>query len=86
MRERLDAGIPGLLIDRLGQLLSFQIGVLLHPAVCFHDLSRIGGGGEDLRNQGVRIEGDGRHQLLQLVGTCLDHRLSLHGGCWLGSR
>ncbi len=86
LRERLHAGIPGLLIDRLGQLLSFQIGVLLHPAVRFHDLGRIGGGGEDLRNQGVRIQGDGRDQLLQLVGTFLDHRLSLHRGCWLRSR
>src|SRR5882724_3284583 len=85
LRDRLDARIPGLLIDRLGELLPLQIGVLLHPTVSFHDFGRVGGGGKDLRNQGVRIQRDGRHQLLQLLGSFLDNRLSLHRGGWLGS-
>src|SRR6267378_8560783 len=85
LRDRLDARIPGLLIDRLGELLPLQIGVLLHPTVSFHDFGRVGGGGKDLRNQGVRIQRDGRHQLLQLLGSLLDNRLSLYRYRWLGS-
>src|SRR6267378_4112083 len=77
LRDCLDAGIPGLLIDSLGKLLALQIGVLLHPTLRFHDLNRIRGGREDLRNQRVRIERDGRHQLLQLLGSLAGHRLSL---------
>src|SRR6267378_4942942 len=85
LRDRLDARIPGLLIDRLGQLLPLQIGVLLHPTVSFHDFGRVGGGGEDPRNQGVRVQRDRRHQLLQLLGSLLDNRLSLYRYRWLGS-
>jgi hypothetical protein len=59
--------------------------VLLHPTVCFDDFRREGGGGQDLRNQGVRIECDGRHQLLQLRGGLLDDRFSLHRRRWFGS-
>jgi hypothetical protein len=40
--------------------------MLLQPPVCFHDLLGIGSGGEDLRHQSIRIQRDGRYQLLQL--------------------
>ncbi len=78
LRERLHARIPGHLIDRLGQWFPLQIRVLLHPAVGFDDLGRVRGSREDLRNQSVRIQGDGRHQLLQLLGRLLEDRLSFH--------
>src|SRR5207253_9244118 len=47
LRDRLDARIPGLLIDGLGQLLPIQFGVLLHPTVRLHDLGGVRRGGED---------------------------------------
>ncbi len=68
LRERLDAWVPWLLIHGVGELLSLQTGMLLHPAPRLHDLGRIRRGGEDLRDQRVRVQGDRCHQLLVLFG------------------
>jgi hypothetical protein len=75
LRQGLHARIPRLFIDFLGELLSRKLGMLLHPPVCFHNLFGIRGGCEDLGNQRIRIQGDGRHELLQLLGG-LGRRLS----------
>ena len=40
--------------------------MLLQPAIGFHDFGRIGRGGEDLRDQRVRVQGDRRDELVQL--------------------
>jgi hypothetical protein len=45
--------------------------VFLHPSVCFDKLDRMSRGCEDLRYQCVRVQSDGCHELLQLVGRPL---------------
>src|SRR5271166_6594587 len=66
--EGLYTGIPRLGIDRLGEGISLQIGMLLQPPVRFDDLRRISRRGQDLRDQRIRIQRDRRDQLLQLLG------------------
>lgn len=48
----------------------------LHPAVRLNNLGRISRRCENLRNQGVGIQGDRRDQLLDLLGR------ELRGRCW----
>jgi len=50
------------------QLLAFKVFVLSHPLLSLYDLVRIGCRRQDLRDQCVRIQGDGRYELLQLFG------------------
>ena len=77
--EGLDAGIPVLLIHGLAESVALQIRMSLHPAVGFHDLFGEGGSGQDLGDQGVRVEGDRCDQLLQLLGRLLRVLRSLGG-------
>src|SRR5258708_34630659 len=65
--EGLDARVPGLFVDFFCQLFTLDIGMTLHPAVRLDDLSRIGGSSENLRNERVRVQGDRRDELLQLL-------------------
>ena len=51
--------------------------MLLHPPVGFHDLLGVGGGGEDLGDERVRIQRDRRDELLEL---CRRRRRGLHRG------
>jgi len=67
LRERLDARVPRLRVDLPGQLLRVRTAVLLHPAIGLDDLLGIGGGGQDLRDQLVGVDGDRRDELLQLL-------------------
>jgi hypothetical protein len=53
-------------IDLWGELRSLKPGMLLQPPVRFDNLLGVRGGGEDLRHQGVWIQGDGGDELLQL--------------------
>ena len=76
LRESLYTGIPGLRIDRLGERVSLQIWVLLHPALSLHDFRRIGRGCKDLRDQGVRVQCDRCDQPVQFFGRLLRHHLS----------
>jgi hypothetical protein len=66
--QRLDAGVPGLLPERRGQLIALEGGVgrLLQPSIGFDDFQRIGRGDQDLTDQRVRIERDRRGQLIEL--------------------
>ena len=59
-RQRLDAGIPRLCLERGGKLVSLQVPMsgILQPAIRFDDLERIGRGHQDLCKQGVRIKRD----------------------------
>jgi hypothetical protein len=65
--EKLDAWIPILLPGRIDQRLPLQIPVQLQPLGGFYDFERVRGGGEDLTEVFIRIESDGRHQIIQLV-------------------
>src|SRR5882757_3940649 len=67
LRDGLHTGIPGLRIRRSGQFRSLETRVLLQPPICFHHFGGIACGGNDLRNQRVRVQRDRRHQLVQLV-------------------
>ena len=60
--HRLDAGIPRLLRDRVGQCLVLEFRVLCQPLLQLDDLERVGGGDEGLGQQVVGIERDRRHQ------------------------
>jgi hypothetical protein len=60
-----------LLIYFITELFAFEIGMLLQPAVGFHNLVGIGSSGEDLCYQRIRIQCDRRYQLLQLFWCLL---------------
>ena len=66
--QNLDAGIPILLLGSFDQRLASQVPALLKPLLGFDDLERIGAGGQHLAEQLVRVEGDGRYQIIQLFG------------------
>src|SRR5467141_2982919 len=70
----LHAWVPGLVVDFFGQLFTLEVGMTLHPAVRLDNLCWIRGSSENLRNQGVRVQRDGRDQLLQLLGRVLHGR------------
>src|SRR6266850_15901 len=74
LRKGLYAGVPGLFVDFFCQLLTLEVGMALHPAVRLDNLRRIGGSGENLRNEGVRVQRDRRDQLLQLLRGMFDGR------------
>src|ERR1700728_2201493 len=77
-RRGFHAGVPGLVIYFMAELFALQIGMLLHPAVGFHNLVGIGSRGEDLCHQRIRIQCDRSYQLLQLfwrLSRCLNRRL-----------
>ena len=66
----------------------------LHPTVCLHDVGRISRGGENLRNELIRIQRNRRNQLVELIRRewsrdirrgivrcrCLHSAPRLHGG------
>ena len=74
LRESLYARVPGLFVDFLCQLFTLEFGMALHPAVGLDNLGGIGGSGENLRNEGVRVQGDRRDELLQLLRGMLHGR------------
>ncbi|MNW84026.1 hypothetical protein D3C86_131920 [compost metagenome] len=61
-----DAGIPGLAFDCLGGLVAGFGSVRGRPFRGRRDVVGIGGPHEDLRQQRIRIQRHGRHQLVQL--------------------
>src|SRR6266849_3080169 len=75
--DGLHTRVPGLFVDFLCQFFTLEIGMTLNPTVRLDNLRGIGGGGENLRNEGVRVQGDRRDELLQLL------RGMLHGRRWL---
>src|SRR5713226_4447911 len=74
--EGLYARVPGLFVDFFCQLFTLEVGMTLHPAVRLDNLGWIGRSGENLRNEGVWVQGDRGDELLQLL------RGLLHGWRW----
>src|SRR5262245_34375279 len=65
-RQRLDARVPVLLLERLFERVSLQRGILLPPAIRLDHLERIRRGDADRRQHLVGIERDRRDHLLEL--------------------
>ena len=68
LAKRLHARIPILAVDFCAQNLPLEVRVFLEKAIGLDNLRGIGGGGEHLRHQRVRIQRDRRDQLMQLLG------------------
>ena len=66
--QRLDAVVPGLLVDFRFQLIAFEVLVLFDPAGGSHHFQRIGRSRQHVGEQRVRIERDRRNQRIQLLG------------------
>src|SRR4029077_14088219 len=67
LREGFHAGVPRSFVDFLCQLFTFEVGATLYPAVRLDNFSWISGSSEDLCNERVRVQGDRRDELLQLL-------------------
>ena len=65
--QPLDAGIPVFLCDCVGERLVFQVLVLGYPLLELDQLQRIGGCGQNLRQQRVGVQRDGRNQAISLI-------------------
>ena len=65
--EPLNGRIPILLLDGGGKRLALQVGVFGHPLLQLDDFERVRRGGKHLRQERIRIEGDRRHQRIELV-------------------
>ncbi len=65
--QRLYAGVPVLLLDRGSEHGTGETWVLLQPLPGFDHFERIGGGGHYLAEQRIRVQRNGRHQILQLI-------------------
>jgi hypothetical protein len=59
LRQRPDAGVPGLLVHGRRELIALEIGILFKPSLGFHYLVRKSRRNEDACHQQVRIESDG---------------------------
>ena len=82
-RQSLDAGVPILLIDGLRQRVALQARIVLQEAIGFHDLRWKRRGRQNLGNQRIRVQRNGRNQLLQLVGRLRGVRRRLRRRCGL---
>src|SRR5205823_5786713 len=67
LRHSLYAEIPVLFVYLFRQLFTLEVRMTLHPAVRLDNLGWIGGGGENLRNECVWVQGDRSDKLLQLL-------------------
>src|SRR5207247_1581034 len=67
--QRLHAVVPGVLLERLVELIALDLRVLLDEARGLHDLERVRRGHENLGQQLVGMQRDRRHQLIDLLGT-----------------
>jgi hypothetical protein len=80
-RKSLHARIPGLLGHGIGERFVLQILVHVQPSLEQDDFKRVGGSGQHLSQQRVRIKRDRRYQRIQLVGRNL---CRLGSGCRRG--
>jgi hypothetical protein len=58
--QRFDARVPILLLERGGDRVALEAGVLFYPTVGQRDFERIGRRHQDLRNQRIRVQRDWR--------------------------
>src|SRR5262249_54975841 len=82
-RSRLDARVPVLSLDGLLELVSLQFLVFLKPLLSLDDLEWISGRYQRLAEELIRVEGDGRHESVDLI--CVELRGALLGSA-LASR
>src|SRR4029450_13669404 len=75
--EGFHAVVPGLLLERLVELVALEIRVGLGEAGGLDDLEGIGRGHEDLRDQRGRIERDGSDELIEILWSPLRFALPL---------
>jgi hypothetical protein len=68
LRERFHAGVPIFLVHFGGQVGTFQVGIVFEEMLSVFDFAGIGGAGQDLSDQRIGVQSDGRHHLLQLIG------------------
>lgn len=85
-REReqgLHARVPGQLIRRYGpgEIIATQVMVLIRPSGGIRNLIRKCRGGEDLRQQRIRIQSDPRNYSVQLLRRIRWGSLILRNGC-----
>ena len=66
--ERLHADVPALVLHRRNGSIALEVGIGLRPARRLNDLQGIGRTHQHLRQKRVGIEGDGRQQLVELLG------------------
>ncbi len=69
LRQGLHAGIPILFVDRVSQVLAFEVGIFLQEPLRLDNLRRIGRRRKNLGQQSVGIQRNRSDQLLQLFGT-----------------
>ena len=67
-RQRLDAGIPWLLGNGIGECLVFQVLIFFKPLLELDDFQRIGRSSQNLGEHRVRIKSDRRYQRIELIG------------------
>ena len=67
-RQRLDADVPVLVLDRGHRRIALEIGIGLRPARRLDDFERIARGHQRLRQQGIGIQRDRRQHLVELLG------------------
>jgi hypothetical protein len=65
--QRQECGIKPLGLRRIGQSCALEARILVQPVLNVENLLRVGGGGGDLRQQGVGIEGNRREQLIEFL-------------------
>src|SRR5579864_4334745 len=65
--QSLNARVPILLLRGLGECRSVEAGITLEPLISLHYFQWIRTGYHDLAEQRVRIQRDGRHQVIELV-------------------
>ncbi len=69
IHQRDKRGIEARRLCRIGERGAAEIGILLQPVIHVENFLRIGAGSGDLRQQRIRIEGDGSEQLVQFFGS-----------------
>jgi hypothetical protein len=79
--ESLNAWVPRLLGDGVGECFVLQRGVLLEPLEELNDFERIGGRGEGLGEEWIGIESDGRDERVELVVRNFCWRRRSFRGC-----
>ncbi len=69
IHQRYKCGIEARRLRRVGERAAAEIGILLQPVIHIENFLRICAGRGDLRQKGIRIEGDGSEQLVQFFGS-----------------
>ncbi len=72
--QRLDAGVPGLALDGVQDVLGGDVRVVVQPAVGHHNFERLGRGDQNLHHERVGIERDRRGEVQKILAR-VDRRV-----------